>query len=135
MPSRATEGPDDGGCPRGTHQWWRRVRPGPLRPGHREVKVNLGQGTAQGEGADALTGIEGVVGGPKKDDLTGDGKANTLVGLGGDDRLFSLGKPDVLFGKPGADDLFGGGGNGSLSGGPGNDTCKVGPGGGTTSSC
>ena len=101
----------------------------------KRIRANLGQGVAQGEGADALASMEGFVGGPKADTASGDGKSNLLVGLKGDDVLKGLGKPDALLGGPGADDLFGGGGNDALQGGPGADTCDVGPGGGSTSSC
>ena len=100
-----------------------------------KVKVNLGAGTAQGEGADTLAALEGVVGGTKNDKITGSGGPNVLFGLGGGDTLSGLGKPDTLNGGPGADDLFGGGGNDQLIGGPGSDFCEVRPGGGTTSSC
>ncbi|HET8527048.1 MAG TPA: hypothetical protein VFM81_10490, partial [Actinomycetota bacterium] len=99
------------------------------------VKTDLRQRSAQGEGADALTAVEGVVGGAKDDILTGDGTPNILVGLNGDDRLWGLGRPDTLIGGPGADVLFGGRGNDSLTGGPGADSCDVGPGRGSASSC
>jgi Ca2+-binding RTX toxin-like protein len=72
------------------------------------VEANLRRSTARGEGTDALTALEGVVGGAKDDNLTGDGTANILVGLNGGDRLSGLGRPDTLIGGPGADDLFGG---------------------------
>jgi hypothetical protein len=101
----------------------------------KRIRADLGQGVATGEGADALTAIEGFIGGPKADTASGDGKSNVLVGLKGDDVLKGLGKADTLVGGPGADDLFGGGGNDKLQGGPGADSCDVGPGGGRTSSC
>jgi hypothetical protein len=99
------------------------------------VRANLGRGAAHGEGTDALTGFEGVVGSGKDDTITGDGKRNVLLGLNGADRLSGLGKPDTLVGGPGGDDLFGGGGNDELIGGPGLDSCDVGPGRGSSSSC
>jgi hypothetical protein len=99
------------------------------------IRADLRQGSALGEGADTLTAVEGVVGGTKRDTLSGDARGNLLVGLKGNDRLFGLGRPDVLAGGLGADHLLGGGGNDSLAGGPGADTCNVGPGGGVVSSC
>ena len=101
----------------------------------KKIRVDLALGTAQGEGADILTSMEGFVGGPKADTGSGNGTLNVLIGLKGDDVLKGLGKPDSLFGGPGADDLFGGGGNDDLQGGPGADSCDVGPGGGSTTSC
>ena len=101
----------------------------------KKIRFDLGLGTAQGEGADMLTSMEGFVGGPKADTGSGNGKSNVLIGLKGDDALKGLGKPDSLFGGPGADDLFGDGGNDDLHGGPGADSCDVGPGGGSTTSC
>jgi subtilisin family serine protease len=101
----------------------------------KRIRANLGQGVADGEGADVLSTMEGFIGGPKDDTVSGDGKSNVLVGLKGDDVLKGLGKPDTLVGGPGADDLFGGGGIDSLKGGPGADSCDVGRGGGSTSSC
>jgi Ca2+-binding RTX toxin-like protein len=101
----------------------------------KRIRADLGQGVATGEGADALTSMEGLMGGPRDDTASGDGKSNVLVGSKGDDVLKGLGKPDTVVGGPGADDLFGGGGHDSLQGGPGPDSCDVGPGGGSTSSC
>ena len=101
----------------------------------KRIRVDLGQGLATGEGADALTSMEAFLGGPKDDAASGDGKSNVLVGSKGEDVLKGLGKPDALVGGPGADDLFGGGGDDNLQGGPGPDSCDVGPGGGSISSC
>lgn len=67
----------------------------------RAVTVDLGSGTARGDGGDDLSGIERVVGSPFADVLTGDAGANVLAGGGGD---------DVLLGGPGDDVLRGGGG-------------------------
>ena len=99
------------------------------------IRANLGQRVARGEGIDTLTSLEGVIGGPRDDEVSGNGTSNLLVGLKGDDLLRGLGEPDSLFGGPGRDALYGGGRNDELRGGPGADSCDVGPGGGTTSSC
>jgi hypothetical protein len=99
------------------------------------IQANLGAGTATGDGSDALTGIEGLVGGRSNDELVGNGKANALYGLKGSDVLAGVGKPDDLFGGPGSDELLGGRGNDDLFGGPGRDRCTQGPGHGTEQSC
>ena len=85
-----------------------------------------------------VTGIEGVIGTTRADDITGDGGGNFLIGLGnadtlrggaGDDTLFgddtvatASDGADQLFGDDGNDTLFGGGGQDLLSGGADNDT-------------
>jgi Ca2+-binding RTX toxin-like protein len=68
------------------------------------VVVDLGSGTATGEGFDLLSGIEDVVGSNYSDTLTGDNADN------------------VLSGGAGSDTLVGGGGNDTLVGGNGSDT-------------
>jgi Ca2+-binding RTX toxin-like protein len=101
----------------------------------KRIRADLAVGSATGEGVDALTGIEGLVGGAKDDELVGNGKGNVLYGLRGDDLLSGVGKADALFGGPGADALFGGRGNDDLFGGPGRDVCVQAQGSGAEQSC
>ena len=51
------------------------------------VTVDLQFGTAAGEGTDTLTGIQGIIGSPFNDDLTGDIGSNAFEGLGGNDTI------------------------------------------------
>ena len=51
------------------------------------VTVDLLLGTATGEGTDTLTGIQGVIGSPFNDDLTGDIGSNAFEGGGGNDTV------------------------------------------------
>jgi subtilisin family serine protease len=99
------------------------------------VNVDLSRGVAKGQGTDALTSVEGLVGSRQGDRLVGNDKVNWLYGLRGDDVLVGLGGSDTLFGGPGADRLDGGKGNDDLYGGPGRDRCVQGPGTGVTRSC
>ena len=77
------------------------------------VTVNLGTGTATGEGTDTLSNIEGVIGSIYADTLTGDGSDNGLSGYGG---------ADSISGGDGNDTLLGGFGNDTLDGGNDVDT-------------
>jgi Ca2+-binding RTX toxin-like protein len=75
------------------------------------VNVDLGAGTAQGEGSDTLTDIEGVSGSPFGDDtLVGDEEDNYLDGYDGNDTLSGLGGDDWLSGGAGNDQMDGGAG-------------------------
>src|SRR2546427_705051 len=67
------------------------------------VTVNLGAGTATGEGTDTLAGIENASGSNFTDTLTGDAGANVLRGLGGTDTLDGAAGDDTLDGGPGKD--------------------------------
>ena len=78
------------------------------------VTVDLGLGTAEGEGTDSLGGIENAVGTRRGDILRGSPAANRLVGRGGPDLLMGRGGHDVLVGGPGHDDLRGGGGKDTI---------------------
>ncbi len=81
------------------------------------MTVDLLAGTSAGpDGADILSGIEGVVGSDFADDLTGDNGANVLLGGGGN---------DTLRGGNGDDTLTGGGGNDVLVGGGDSDTADL----------
>ena len=57
------------------------------------VTVDLTAGTASGEGGDTLSDVEGVIGSPQADSITGDAGANTLDGGGGDDTMMSGAPP------------------------------------------
>jgi Ca2+-binding RTX toxin-like protein len=67
------------------------------------VIVDLGAGTAKGDGHDALSGFEDVVGSPQADMIVGDGSANRLDGGVGNDSLASGGGGGTAFGGPGSD--------------------------------
>jgi Ca2+-binding RTX toxin-like protein len=99
------------------------------------VAVDLGKGTAEGDGNDTLIDIENVDGSKSGDELHGDGSKNSLDGRGGHDQIFGhnggdfvLGRvgDDLLFGQNGSDVLRAGKGRDQLDGGAGNDVCKGG---------
>jgi len=69
------------------------------------VYATLAEGTASGQGADILVGVEDLVGSAFADRLTGDDG------------------PNRLFGKDGRDSLDGAGGIDFLDGGGGLDSC------------
>ena len=79
------------------------------------IVASLTDGTATGEGADAIAGVEWLRGSSREDVLTGDGAANRLRG--------ELGA-DTLVGSDGDDLLSGGLGDDVLDGGPGIDTAS-----------
>ena len=103
------------------------------------VTVDLGAGTATGDGADTILGpVATLVGSPYDDALTGTDAAETIVGSAGRDRLAGLGGADLLAGGswsagdddrvgnllrggPGRDELHGSEGDDEIRGGPGND--------------
>ena len=60
------------------------------------VTVNLRAGTGTGFGTDELSQIEGVVGGPFADVITGSAESNDILGFGGDDQLSGSGGFDYL---------------------------------------
>jgi Ca2+-binding RTX toxin-like protein len=78
------------------------------------VVADLSMGTATGEGADTLSGLEDVVGSSSADELTGDAGPNTIEGSAGD---------DTISGSDGDDSLTGGDGTDGLDGGNGTDAC------------
>jgi Ca2+-binding RTX toxin-like protein len=67
------------------------------------VTVNLGTGSATGEGTDTLSNIESVTGSASADTLTGSSAANTLSGGGGNDTLAGAAGNDALIGGSGTD--------------------------------
>ena len=108
------------------------------------VDADLRGGTARGQGADTLDGIESVVGSAFDDTLAGSrvtGPSTLLSGGGGDDKLIGDGNDklvggdgddtligsyfeDKLFGGPGDDRLIAGLRNVRILGGSGNDTIR-----------
>ena len=77
---------------------------------HKNVNVNLANGTGAGDGSDSLVGIENVDGGIHNDTITGDGNGNVLFGDNGNDTLNGGGGNDILIGGLGDDHLNGGSG-------------------------
>ena len=67
------------------------------------VIVSLVDGAANGDGGDALTGIEDVAGTPFADTITGGADPNELFGGGGPDELIGAGAADAAFGGTGLD--------------------------------
>lgn len=90
--------------------------------------VDLGAGTAFGEGADELDGIEGAAGSAFDDVITGSSVQNLLSGGAGADRLDGLGASDRVYGDEGNDTMYGGDGDDQLVGGEGFNTADGGPG-------
>jgi Ca2+-binding RTX toxin-like protein len=72
------------------------------------VVVDLGAGTASGEGADTLAGVTGVFGSSFADTLTGSDAGVILIGLDGDDTLTGGAGIDVVEGGDGSDSIDGG---------------------------
>jgi Ca2+-binding RTX toxin-like protein len=72
------------------------------------VTVNLGAGTATGEGTDTLIRVDGVWGSPFDDSLTGSGHTDYLLGDAGNDTLSGLAGADLMEGDPGDDTMDGG---------------------------
>jgi Ca2+-binding RTX toxin-like protein len=71
------------------------------------IQINLGAGTAKGDGHDTLSGFEDAVGSPQADTIVGDGSPNRIDGGLGDDTLESGGGGGQAFGGPGTDDCEG----------------------------
>ncbi len=65
------------------------------------------QNTGTGSGLKAITGVEGIRGGPFNDQLTGDGVANRIDGAAGADTVHAGGGGDTVIGGAGGDSLFG----------------------------
>jgi Ca2+-binding RTX toxin-like protein len=67
------------------------------------VVVDLGAGTATGDGEDTFIGIEDVIGSPFADVIRGDASPNVLFGGGGIDDLVGVGAGDTAYGGTGKD--------------------------------
>ena len=75
------------------------------------ITVDLGLGTATGDGSDTLSGIEGATGSEEADTMVGDEGENFFFLLvGGDDTVDLGGGEDFVDAGRGADSLSGGGG-------------------------
>lgn len=83
--------------------------------------VDLAAGTSTGQGTDAITGAEDILGTLFVDQLMGDDGDNVIDGAFGDDVLEGRGGADTLLGDRGADTLLGGAGADVLDGGLGDD--------------
>jgi Ca2+-binding RTX toxin-like protein len=92
------------------------------------VAANLTVGTAFGEGADTLAGVENLDGSPFNDNLLGNALANVLRGGNGNDLLRGVDGNDIIDGGNGNDTVNGGNHNDTLLGRVGNDTFVGGPG-------
>jgi len=88
---------------------------------NRGVTADLTKGTARGQGADTLVGVESLIGSRFSDTLLGSATANLLQGAPGADLLDGRGGRDTLFGNNGPDLLVGGQGTDACFGGPGAD--------------
>lgn len=71
------------------------------------ILVNLGLGTATGDGNDTLLNVENVTGSSFDDSISGSAGANTLLGGDGNDVLHGAAGNDNLTGGNGVDGLFG----------------------------
>ncbi|HVI89161.1 MAG TPA: Ig-like domain-containing protein [Dongiaceae bacterium] len=78
------------------------------------VAVDLGLGTATGDGSDTLVGIENVTGSGFDDTITGNTGSNVLLGGAGNDILHGGDGNDTLTGGTGLDQLFGDAGTDTL---------------------
>jgi Ca2+-binding RTX toxin-like protein len=99
------------------------------------VRVNLGSGTATGDGEDMLISIERVAGSKYDDFIVGSSGRNviwagdgldTVESGGGNDVVYGGDEKDYLYGQGGDDDLYGDDGPDYLNGGSGRDHCRSG---------
>jgi Ca2+-binding RTX toxin-like protein len=67
------------------------------------VEIDLGAGSARGDGEDTLVGVEDVVGTPFADTIVGDAQPNDLYGGSGIDELVGVGVGDEGSGGTGPD--------------------------------
>ena len=74
------------------------------------VQVDLGDGTATGQGRDRVEGIDHVEGSDHADTITGGSGDETISGGEGNDNISGGGGEDALQGGTGNDDVAGGGG-------------------------
>jgi Ca2+-binding RTX toxin-like protein len=91
------------------------------------VVARLAGGLVGGAAAgDRLVSVEGLLGSPLPDVVTGSDALNYIDGGGGDDRLDGAGETDALVGSAGRDRLVGGGARDVIFGGPGADEVQGG---------
>jgi Ca2+-binding RTX toxin-like protein len=91
------------------------------RPSVAGILLDLRNGTATGEGTDALSALEDVIGTNFNDVLRGAAGPNWIRGLAGTDIVFGYAGADRLEGSYGWDQLFGGNDDDVLIGANGND--------------
>lgn len=72
------------------------------------VIVDLGHGSAVGDGIDTLTNFEGAIGSAYGDVLTGNGDGNTFYDGAGNDNVYGAGGNDVFYAGTGNDRYNGG---------------------------
>jgi len=96
----------------GRHAALRRPDTVTYRDSDGPVQVDLGAGTADGDGHDTIAGIDGlrVLGSAYDDVLTGSARHDYLDGGAGDDRLSGRGRADALIAGGGDDTVTGGSG-------------------------
>jgi Ca2+-binding RTX toxin-like protein len=75
------------------------------------VTADLADGSATGHGADALVGIEALLGSELDDTLRGDDGPNVILGLGGNDLVSAADGDDRVDGGPGRDEVDAGAGD------------------------
>lgn len=92
------------------------------------VAVDLSTGQSTGQGTDALTSVENVIGSKFADEILGNSGPNTLKGFKGDDAVDGRGGDDVVSGGGGNDSLTGGSGNDVVDGYSGSDEIRGGAG-------
>jgi Ca2+-binding RTX toxin-like protein len=97
----------------------------PYTSATKAMHVDLGAGTATGQGKDVLSRIEVILGGPQDDRLDGSRADERLDGGGGDDTIAGRRGNDVLLGGPGGDHLDGGDGSDTCNGGGGSSDRAV----------
>ena len=90
-----------------------------------DLVIDLGTGTATGEGNDTLIGIESARGGSGDDEIFGASGNNSLEGNIGNDVLRGAAGNDTLTGGDGDDQLFGGTGDDLFLLGAGADTIFI----------
>ena len=95
-----------------------------LPEGAAAVQVSLLAGTATGQGADTLEGIEKINGSNFSDSITGDDSENTLFGFDGDDTIAGLGGNDFISGGSGYDTVDGGDGEDDCLSAEENSNCE-----------
>ena len=85
------------------------------------VRVDLRDGTSEGDGNDVLADFENVVGTSQADTIHTDHGRSIVIGGRGSDELYGHDGADALRGDQGNDQLFGQKGTDLVSGGPGRD--------------
>ncbi len=88
------------------------------------VEIDLGVGSAHGEGVDTVVGFANVIGSRFADLIVGNAGPNHLAGLGGGDAIDGKSGDDTIDGSFGHDILRGGPGHDTLIGGDGRDELK-----------